>query len=104
MKRNEGVDLLAHLREVWRGDAWVKPFFIRYRKVLALTPRLGACGVRVRWRPHVHVGLYDLLWPPRPRSRFSLCTFPRCSFVFSDWASPFFNISSAWRATIGFFA
>lgn len=41
MKRNEGVDLLAHLREVWRGDAWVKPFFIRYRKVLALTLALG---------------------------------------------------------------
>ncbi len=29
MKRNEGVDLLAHLHEVWRGDAWVKPFFTR---------------------------------------------------------------------------
>ena len=41
MKRNEGVDLLAHLREVWRGDAWVKPFFTRYRKVLALTLVLG---------------------------------------------------------------
>ena len=41
MKRNEGVDLLAHLHEVWRGDAWVKPFFTRYRKVLALTLALG---------------------------------------------------------------
>ncbi len=93
MKRNEGVDLLAHLREVWRGDAWVKPFFIPLSQSACAYPRLGACGVRVRWRPHVHVGLHDLSGRHAP-VRFSLCTFPRCSFVFSDWASPFFNISS----------
>ncbi len=109
---NEGVDLLAHLHEVWRGDAWVKPFFTRYRKVLALTLALGLAAFVFAGALMFTSGYMISLAATLPftvlalhvPSLFVLCTFPRCSFVFSDWASPFFNISSVWRVTTGFFA
>lgn len=41
MKRFSDSDAFRRLRAIWRDDAWIKPFFVRYRKVLILTLALG---------------------------------------------------------------
>lgn len=41
MKRFSDSDAFKRLRAIWRDDAWIKPFFVRYRKVLILTLALG---------------------------------------------------------------